>query len=183
MGAEAVSSDFTFGMPSGGSSSSTITAGGTATFELLTPAGSFSGMVNFTCAITPAASPTPICSVPGSVNVTGTSATWVTVSVTTTASGSAVSGPFGDLPLRGWFVGWTLALGVSSLLFLGRRRRFVYAPAAVLVLFMVGCGGGSSTSPTPTPASKGTPAGTYTATVTATSGSLSHQAALTVVVQ
>ncbi|MGA6982089.1 MAG: FG-GAP-like repeat-containing protein [Candidatus Sulfotelmatobacter sp.] len=182
-GTGASASGFTFGMPSGGSSSSTITAGGTATFGLvISPAGSFSGTVSLTCAITPAASPAPICGVPGSVSVTGTSATTVTVTVSTTAAGSAVSGPFGDSPPSVRFAGWVLALGVSSLLLMGRRRRFVYAPVMVLILLMVGCGGGSS-SPTPTPAGKGTPAGTYTATVTATSGSLSHQAAVTVIVQ
>jgi hypothetical protein len=173
-------SDFTFGMASGGSSSSTIAAGGTATFGLsLAPTGSFSGTVNLTCAITPAVTPAPVCSVPASVSV-GSAATPVTVTVTTTAASSAVSGRFDDWP-RGWLVGWTLALGASTLLFMGRRRRFVYAPVFVLLLLMEGCGGGSS--PSPTPAVKGTPAGTYTGTVTATSGSLSHQAALTVIVQ
>ena len=174
--------DFTIGMASGGSSSTTIAAGGTATFGLaITPAGSFSGTVNFTCVVTPAASPAPVCSVPASVSVSGSSATAVTVSVTTTAAGGAVSGWFGDWP-SGSMVGWALALGVSSLLFMGRGRRFGFAPVVVLILLMVGCGGGSST-PGPTPNQKGTPAGTYTATVTATSGSLSHQAALTVIVQ
>jgi hypothetical protein len=45
-------------------------------------------------------------------------------------------------------------------------------------LVMGGCGGSTSST-----GSKGTPAGTYTATVTGTSGSLSHQAALMVIVQ
>jgi FG-GAP-like repeat/Abnormal spindle-like microcephaly-assoc'd, ASPM-SPD-2-Hydin len=181
-GTGASTSDFTLGMPSGGSSSSTIAAGGSATFSLLlTPTGSFSGVVSLTCAITPAASSAPICTVPGSVSV-GSSPTPVTVTVTTTAAGSAVSGPFGDWPASRGFVGWMLALGAWGILLVGKRRRAVCAATIVVALLvMVGCGGGSSTSPTP--ATNGTPSGTYTATVTATSGSLSHQAALTVIVQ
>ena len=91
--------DFSFGMGSGGSSSSTISAGQTAMFGLaVTPAGSFSGTVNLTCKVTPAVTPAPICSVPRSISVSGSSATAVTVTVTTTAAGSAAGGPFGDLP-------------------------------------------------------------------------------------
>jgi hypothetical protein len=179
-GTGASSSDFTLGMPSGGSSSSTIAAGGTATFGLLlTATGSFS--VRLTCSVTPAESSAPLCTVPGSVSV-GSSPTPVTVTVTTTAAGSAVSEPFGDWPESGRFVGWMLALGASCLLFGTKQRRVVCAATiAVAFLVMVGCGG-SSTS-TSTSAAKGTAAGTYTATVTASSGSVSHQAALTVIVQ
>ena len=179
-GTGASTSDFTLGMPSGGSSSSTITAGGSATFGLvLTPTGSFSGVVSLACAITPAANPAPTCSVPGSASV-GSSPTSVTVTVTTTVAGSAASEPFGDWPASGPFVGWMLALGASCLLFVNKQRRVVCAATIVVAfLVMAGCGGGSSTSTS----TKGTPAGTYTATVTASSGSLSHQAALTVIVQ
>jgi FG-GAP-like repeat/Abnormal spindle-like microcephaly-assoc'd, ASPM-SPD-2-Hydin/FG-GAP repeat len=182
-GTGASTSDFTLGMPSGGSSSSTITAGGSATFGLLlTPTGSFSGVVSLACAIAPTASPAPICSVPGSVSV-GSSPTPVIVTVTTTAASSAESEPFGDWPASGRFVGWILVLGASCLLFVNRRRRVVCAATIVMAfLVMAGCGGGSSTS-TSTSATKGTPAGRYTVTVTASSGSLSHQAALTVIVQ
>ena len=174
---------FTFGVGSGGSSSSTISAGGTATFGLaITPTGSFSGTVNFSCSVAPAMTPPPLCSVPSSVSVSGTSATTVTVTVSTTAASSAGGKPFRDWPLSPWPVIWTVALGVSSLLLFGRRQRLVLAPMVVLaLLIMAGCGGSSSTSGSS--GSKGTPAGTYTATVTATSGTLSQQMALTVIVQ
>jgi len=177
------SPDFTFGTASGGSSS-TISAGQTATFSLaLTPSGSFSGTVNLTCSITPAASPAPVCSVPGSVSVTGTSASSVTVMVSTVASGSVAGWPSAKFPIGTGLIAWMLALGFSSLLFVSKRSSAA-VPAAIIVLAfltMSGCGGSSSTPPSTN--SKGTPAGTYTATLTATSGGLSHQVPLTVIVQ
>jgi hypothetical protein len=180
-----VAPGFTIGVGSGGSNSSTISAGQSATFNLaLTPAGSFSGTVTLTCNVTPAATPAPVCSVPGSVNVSGSSATSVTVTVSTTAPGSAGSGPAILLPPWVGLMGWTLALGAFGLLFVGGRRRPQLAAAVIILVFIAtaGCGGGGSSS-SPPPASGGTPAQTYTATVTATSGSLSHQTALTVIVQ
>jgi hypothetical protein len=97
-------SDFTIAA-SGGSGSSTISAGQTATFSLaLNPSGSFSGTVSLTCSITPVASPAPLCSLPASVSVSGSSATAVTVTVTTTAAGSALSRQFDNWPPGTWFV-------------------------------------------------------------------------------
>jgi hypothetical protein len=180
-----VAPDFTIGMPTGGSSS-TISAGGTATFNLtLSPAGSFSGTVKLACSISPAVTSAPVCGVPASVNVTGSSAAPVTVTVSTTAAGSSSSGPFTFLPPITWPIERTLFLAALSLLFVGKqRRRALYVPLIVLVFLMLGCGGGNSSStPPPSIASKGTLAGTYTASITATSGSLSHQVALTVIVQ
>ncbi len=175
--------DFTFGMGSGGSSSSTISAGQTATFSLaLTPVGSFTGTVNLTCNVTPVVTPAPICSVPKSINVSGSSTTTVTVTVTTTAAGNAGTMPFGDLPPGFWFVGWAVALSASVLMLLRNRPRLAWAPVFVLaVLFTAGCGGGGGGQSTPP--DNGTPPGSYAVTVTATSGNLSHQAALTVIVQ
>lgn len=179
-----IAPNFTISMPTGGGSS-TISAGGTATFNLtLSPAGSFSGMVNFACSISPAITPAPVCGVPASVNVTGISATPVTVTISTTAAGSSTGGPFIFSPPATWLIEWTLFLGALSLLFVGKRRRVFYLPLMVLVFLMPACGGGNSSStPPPSTTSKGTPAGTYTASITATSGSLSHQVTLTVIVQ
>jgi hypothetical protein len=176
--------DFTFGAGSGGSSS-TISAGQTATFNLsLAAAGSFTGTVTLTCSISPAATPAPVCSVPASVNVSGSSATAVTVTVATTANGGVTGWPSRDFPSVPGITLWTMVLGASGLLFARKRLRPGLSAATVVLAFMAmaGCGGSSSTPPV-TGGSKGTPAGTYTATVTATSGSLSHQMALTVIVQ
>ena len=172
--------DFTLGTASGGSSSSTISAGQTATFSLaLASVGSFSGTVNLTCAVAPALAPAAVCSVPSSVSVSGNSATSVTVKVSTTAAGSTGGKPFVDLPPSPRFPGWMLILGALYLLFFWRKRRFVYAPMFALALLLtVGCGGGGASSQV-----KGTPPGSYTVTVTATSGGLSHQIILTVTVQ
>jgi FG-GAP-like repeat/Abnormal spindle-like microcephaly-assoc'd, ASPM-SPD-2-Hydin len=182
-GTGVAASGFTFGPGSGGSSSSTISAGQTATFNLaLTPAGSFSGTVNLTCSIGPATTPAPVCSVPSSVSVTGSSATPVTVTVATTAPGSAGSSAI--LPPGALLIEWTLVWGASGLLLVRKSvRPALCAPMIVLAfLVMTGCVGSSSSSTIP-PSPKGTPAGTYTATVTATSRSLSQQAMLTVIVQ
>jgi len=73
-----------------------------------------------------------------------------------------------------------------------RRQRFVGAlPLAWLVLFLmlqvIGCGGGGGYTPPPPPPPSGTPVGTYIVTVTAnastSSGTLTHTANLTLVVQ
>jgi hypothetical protein len=176
--------DFTIGMASGGSSSSTITAGQAATFGLtITPTGSFSGTVNLTCSVAPAASPAPICSLPASVNVTGSAATSVTATVSTTASGKARSVPAPNFPSNIGLTVSALAIGTLSLILVAtKRRRLVISTVTVLVaVAMAGCGGSSSTPPVTT--AQGTPPGTYTVTITATSGSLSHQTKLTVIIQ
>src|SRR5262249_28070564 len=82
-----------------------------------------------------------------------------------------------------------LPLGGFSLLSLGfvrisrRKRRMLMGTLLLGVFLMIGlqvaCGGSNSTPPT----TGGTAAGTYTVTITGTSGSASHGAAVTLVVQ
>src|SRR5579872_528028 len=181
-GTATAAADFTFGTGSGAPSSSTISAGQSATFNLaLTPVGSFSGTVDLACSVTPAVTAAPVCSTPGSVNVTGSSATSITITVATTAAGSASGGSGVILPPWVGRAGWMLGLSTAFLIFAGRRRRAVLWTAVMVLIFigMLGCGGSSSSPSNET----GTPAGMYTVTVMATSGSVSHQAALTVIVQ
>jgi len=177
--------DFTIGVASGGSSSSTISAGSTATFNLaIAPSGSFSGTVSLTCSVSPSATPAPICSAPASVIITGSSATPVTVTVSTTAAGGTGGGPSATLPSGIGLLAWTMILGVLGLLYAGKRRPPALSAATIVLAFiaLAGCGGSSSSTP-PSTGSKGTPAGTYMATIAAISGTLSHQTILTVIVQ
>lgn len=177
--------DFTIAMASGGSSSSTISAGSTATFNLaIAPSGSFSGTVSLTCSVSPPATPAPICSAPASVIISGSSATPVTVTISTTATGSAGGGPSATPASGIGLFAWAMTLGVLGLFSVVRRRRMAVSAATIVLacIALPGCGGSSSSTP-PSTGSKGTPAGTYTATITATSGTLSHQISLTVIVQ
>jgi hypothetical protein len=177
--------DFAIGPASGSSNSATITAGQTTSFNLaVTPAGSFSGTVNLSCAITPAVTPAPVCTVPASVNVTQGTAAAATAKISTTAAGSAGSISQADLPPPGRVaISGTIVLLASGLLLVGYRRRLpaLVIPMIGVVLWgMSACGGGGGSSSMKTP---GTPAGTYTATVTAKSGSLTHGTTLTVLLQ
>jgi len=174
--------DFAIGPASGSSNSATITAGQTASFDLaVTPAGSFSGTVSLSCAITPAVTPAPLCTVPSSVNVTEGTAAAATAKISTTAGGIAGSVSQAKLPPGMMPITGTIVLLASGLLLAGYRRRMpalVIPMIAVVLLGFARCGGGSSSMKTP-----GTPAGTYTATVTAKSGSLIHGTTLTITVQ
>jgi hypothetical protein len=175
---------FALAPASGSPTSQTIAAGKTAMFSLdVTPSGSFTGTVNLSCAITPVATPSPSCSLSSStVQISGTGSQSFTVAVGTTAPVTTAIAPHpGFLPPPGPLICIFILLGAT---WLGvRKRKLALAVGtsalAFVLVFGVSCGGSGSTPKT----SSGTPAGTYTATVTATSGSLSHNAALQVVVQ
>ena len=175
--------DFSIAAASGSSTKQTLTAGQTASFSLaFAGTGGFTGTVNLSCAITPAATPAPTCSVPSSVQISGTGTQMVTVKVATTASVTSDAAPRVNFPSGPTILLWTLMfLGSTSLWVRNRKRLPLLAAPIVALAFSVGCGGSSSSSSTHT--TPGTPAGTYTATVTATSGSTSHNMALQVVVQ
>jgi len=179
---------FSIGPASGSSSSATIAAGQTASFDLaVTPAGSFSGTVSLSCAITPAVTPDPLCTVPSSVNVTEGAAAAVTAKISTTAPGTAGSISQANLPPGMMPISWAIILLASGLSFFGYRRRVPALAIPIVALVLLGtaaCGGGGGSGSMKTP---GTPAGTYTAAITATftSGStkLTHTDNLTLVVQ
>jgi len=182
-GTATAAADFEIATAKGSSSSASITAGQTASFNLaVTPAGSFSGMVRLSCTITPAVTPAPVCTVPSSVNVTQGTAAPMTAQISTTAAATAASISPVNFPPQGTAIRWTVVILASGLLFAGYRwRKPTLAIPVIAVAFfgMAACGGGSSAGST-TP---GTPSGTYTATVAAKSGSLNHTAELTVIVQ
>jgi hypothetical protein len=181
--------DFSINPGSGSPTSQTVDAGQTASFSLsLAGSGTFSGTVNLSCAITPAATLGPTCSLSSSSEqISGTTAQSVTVKVGTTAPSttgmlSPIGLPPGSLPSK-WTLLCTMMLVGFSWLALQSRKRAPVLIAPVLMLgtlSWVACGGSNSSSSHNTP---GTPAGTYTANVTATSGSLTHTTALKVTVQ
>jgi len=187
--------DFTLAAASGTSTSATVAPGSPASYTLsVAGQGGFSASVSFTCTGVPSEA---TCTVSPSPLTPGSSATNVTVSVTTTAPSVSLprSRPLPPLPplspgLRGllmlamvlalmaWAIGRREQPGVS-------RRRSTMVPLAsalLLTLALAGCGGGGSSPITP-PSNPGTPAGNYTLTVTGTAGSgsaaLSHSVTLT----
>jgi hypothetical protein len=177
-----VTPDFTIAAPS--PSSQTVAAGKSATFTLaLAPSGSFSGTVNLSCAVTPAATRPPTCTLSSpSVQISGSGSQSVTATVATTAPTTTGAARPVDLPTPPPPLLWTLSLlSLAWLLLRYQKRQPILVPLLLVLasVSLAGCGGGSS-SPSPIP---GTPAGTYTVTVTASSGSSTHSATVQVVVQ
>ncbi len=174
---------FVIAPAAGQATSATVGAGQSAKFSLmLSPSGYFTGTVDLSCSITPVVSAAPTCSLPSSLQISGTSGQAVTVTIETTAAATMGTISDGKFPL-GWMpLGWTGAVFVSICLLLGRRKRLSVLAVPTIVLTIaswVGCGGGSSSSSSQI-TTQGTPPGTYTATVTARSGTFSHNLSLTV---
>jgi hypothetical protein len=171
-----------------GSTSATVKAGRTATYNLqVTPANGFTGSITFTCAGAP---PHATCNPPGSVNVAGTAPVPFTVTVDTMGASTLppdlrhIPGTPRNLPLL------PLAFLAFMLLVLAARKRLgltrFRTPLlwAVVLFFatlplLAGCGGNNSGGTTNT----GTPPGTYTITVTGTSGATMQSIDLTLTVQ
>jgi hypothetical protein len=185
--------DFTLAPPSGSSNSATVAPGQSATYTLSVGGeGRFNQSVGFTCTGAPSGA---TCTVSPSTMTPGSSATNVTVTVTTTAASVSAprSRPLPPVPplspgLRGLFM---LALVLATMAWaIGRRNQpgvsrwqstmVPLASGLLLTLALAGCGGGGATS------NPGTPAGTYTLTVTGTASSgssaLSHSVTLTLTV-
>jgi hypothetical protein len=183
----AAAPDFSIKTASGSPTSQTVSAGQTASFSLsLAGSGSFSGTVNLSCAVTPAATPAPTCSLSSSsVQISGSGTQTVTLKVGTTAPVTAVAAPQVTFPAGPIPMACTLMF-LASAWFCARSRKRLPALAPIMVLlfmFSLGCGSSGTSSSTSSTSTSGTPAGTYTATITATSGNLNHNMVFTVVVQ
>jgi hypothetical protein len=186
---------FALAPATGSFASVTVLAGQPATYQLSLTPQAFSGPVTLTCAPV-SAIPNATCSImsPNPVALSGTTATAVTVSVSTMAH-SGVSIPsytrryFGPgaykllAPRWLFFLLISLVLPVISRKF--RRVPLALASALLLVMLIAGCAGGnggSSGSPGGG-GSTGTPAGTYQLVVTASASGVSSKTTLTLVVQ
>jgi hypothetical protein len=180
-----------FSIAPSGSSTATISPGQTASYTLaLAPAGGFNQTVSLSCTGAPAQS---TCTVPSSVTLSGSTATPVTVSVTTAAASGSLLQRRSLWPANNRIALWLGICGLPGLVILGasnagrrhRSRRVLYSWALVCMLSSLGlsaCGSGSS----PSGSGGGTPV-TYnlivTATFTSGSTTLSHSTKLTLVVQ
>lgn len=182
--------DFT---QSTGTSTSTVSAGGIATFTMTeTPAGgSFTNPITFTCSGLDA---TMGCSFNPAQVTPGASATTTSVTITTRKGGSTtpvLQGSArqhrGGSPLLAFWLGlpgmvvlfptignrkfgWKKKLGLTMLLLI----------LLSMVLSMAGCGGGNSST---TSFTAGTSVGAHSINIVATSGSLSRTTPVTVTVQ
>jgi hypothetical protein len=185
----ATGAPFSLQAASGSTTSQTISAGQSAKFGLeVAPSGTFTGTVSLSCSISPVVSAGPTCTLSSSsVQISGSTTQPVTVTVGTTAPGTAGAMSNGSFPPSVMPWSWTVMLLGSGWLLLRNRKRLpsLVTPLLFLALaFGVGCGGGNpSTTAGGGTGSGGTQAGTYTAKIMATSGGQIQNMSLTVIVQ
>ena len=184
-----------FSLTPSGSSSATVSPGQTASYTVsVAPAGGFSQAVALSCAGAPAQSTCALSS--ASVTLNGSSATSVTVTVSTAGTSSNLAPALPPNATR--LALWLVFTGLSGLVLLGssasrsrKHRGWLFYGAVFLSLLSLGtlgtaCGGGSSNN-NGGGGGGGTAAGTYNLTITGsfTSGStaLTHTTQLKLVVQ
>ena len=180
-------SEFSLGAGSGGSTSASVNAGQTATYNLaLSSAGAFTGSISLACTGAPLYA---TCTVsPSSVNLAADANTAITVTVATSQSTRSAA-----LHGFGGFLGTAvLACGAFLVFPVRRRKRLLHFVCAVVVTTAVfagvaglaGCGGGGSGGSTPPPPiSHNVAPGTYTLHLTGTSGQVQKTIDLTLAVK
>jgi large repetitive protein len=179
--------DFVLSVAQGTSVTATVAPGGTASYSLtVTPETGFNQSVSLACSGAPAHATCMVS--PSSVNLDGTNSQSATLTVTTTASTLVPPGPNGGPPPPGgfavsyWWVVLMLLTGSIALALKRRRRVPLLAGAVLMAAIALSCGGGGGGATTGGSNSTGTPTGSYLVTVKGTSGSVSHQATVTLTV-
>jgi Abnormal spindle-like microcephaly-assoc'd, ASPM-SPD-2-Hydin/Beta-propeller repeat/HYDIN/CFA65/VesB-like, Ig-like domain len=179
--------DFSVEPASGsGTPSATVTAGGTANYDLsLMPTG-FSGSVAMTCTWNGTQPRGTSCSVsPATVNVNGNDPASATVSISTTARSMDPVAWEPQPPAPNsypvfYLAMWLLALAaLASLALRGRRAAVVLSSLLFVVVLWTACGDNTPPPSTPT----GTQAGTYMLSVTGTANGVSKSTDITLIVQ
>lgn len=174
-----VVTDLTIDVASGGTPTATVSAGGTATYNLTIAPATGSVMPAVTLSASGAPTGSTVTITPQTISA-GAGATNVTVAVQVPAATAAVR------RTSLWALGFALpGMGLLVLPFrIGSRRGYLKRarfPVLLLIALvsigtLFGCGGSSRTTPQPHSTN-------YTITVTATSGSVSHSTSLTLTVQ
>ncbi|MBI4166047.1 MAG: SBBP repeat-containing protein [Acidobacteria bacterium] len=178
--------DFDVVAQPGETTSATVNAGGTATFNLqLVPTG-FSGTVELACAFQDSKPRGASCSVsPASVRLDGTNPAPLKVSLGTTARSlgapqfGAHRAPLQPSPWAQHAVLLLVGLMLAAVAAGSRRRspalqRATLGAILLLALLWASCGGGGGGTP-----GTGTPAGTYSLTLTASAGGVAKTSTLT----
>ena len=174
--------DFSLALAPGSSFSASVTAGESASYDLvLTPSG-FAGTVSLECSgarqgVACRFSPHP-------VTMDGTNPASVTVTVTTTASATLrlqqlIHGPTIRKTRGPALLFLMLRLGLLTISTARRRRAFLPLGMTLLVILLWGACGGGSEAPGDGRGISETPSGTYLLTIVATSGDLTHSLAVT----
>jgi hypothetical protein len=179
--------DFSIAPASGSSTSATVNAGESATFQTsLAGSAGFSGAVSLTCSGAPA---TTTCSVsPSSVTLDGTTPASATLTVTTTPRAALLPLP----RVWPWYLPLIpMVLALLALLGFARGARSLrpawrtVAAAAVLAaaLLTAGCGGGGSSSSVSPPRPSGTQPSTCSVSVQASSSGATRTVSFSVTVR
>jgi len=165
----------------GTSNVATVSAGQTATYQLLASDGGngYTGTAALTCSGIPTGANCAV--TPSTVNI-GVNATPFTVTLTTTAPSTA----FQRRVSSDLILAFGLLLGIGTFAFGMKRHSLnLLICLAVLTMFAFACGGSGSpsstgTGPTPPPA---TPSGTYFITINAATGGAQTSQLLTLIVK
>jgi hypothetical protein len=179
-----VVSDVSLSLASGGSSSATVSSGGTATYHLLIAPSTGSVLpASVSLAATGAPAGSTVTITPHTI-AAGAAATNVTVAIQVPAARASARRSYAwalafAVPFAGWFV---LPFGIECR-WLSRKRVFFGILLLIAVVSsgaILGCGAAQVATPTPTPAPQPK---NYSIRLTATSGGVSHSTTLTLTVQ